>query len=50
MPVLLVFADNDSIPQKRVAEFFALLDGGVKELGWRYQAIATISGVLHWPG
>ena len=51
MPVLLVVADNDSISQKRVAEFFALLGGGVKEPGWRYQAIATISGVvLRWPG
>jgi pimeloyl-ACP methyl ester carboxylesterase len=35
MPVLLVFADNDSISQKHVAEFFALLGGGVKEPGWQ---------------
>src|SRR5579863_9253744 len=34
MPVLLVFADNDSISQKHVAEFFAMLGGGVKEPGW----------------
>ena len=34
MPVLLVFADNDSISQKHVAEFFALLGGGIKEPGW----------------
>lgn len=34
MPVLLVFADNDSISQKHIAEFFALLGGGVKEPGW----------------
>jgi pimeloyl-ACP methyl ester carboxylesterase len=34
MPVLLVFADNDSISQKQIAEFFALLGGGVKEPGW----------------
>jgi pimeloyl-ACP methyl ester carboxylesterase len=27
MPVLLVFADNDSISQKHIAEFFALLGG-----------------------
>jgi hypothetical protein len=27
MPVLLVFADNDSVSQKHVAEFFALLGG-----------------------
>jgi hypothetical protein len=31
MPVLLVFADNDPVSQKHVAEFFALLGGGVKE-------------------
>src|SRR6266699_4534987 len=34
MPVLLVFADNDSVSHKHVAEFFALLGGGVKEPGW----------------
>jgi len=34
MPVLLVFADNDSVAQKRIAEFFALLGGGVREPGW----------------
>jgi hypothetical protein len=32
--VLLVFADNDSVSQKHIAEFFALLGGGVKEPGW----------------
>ena len=34
MPVLLLFADNDSVSQKHVADFFALLNGGVKEPGW----------------
>src|ERR1700681_2510606 len=34
MAVLLVFADNDSVSQKHIAEFFALLGGGVKEPGW----------------
>ncbi len=34
IPALLVFADNDSISQKHIAEFFALLGGGVKEPGW----------------
>jgi pimeloyl-ACP methyl ester carboxylesterase len=41
MPVLLVFADNDSIPQKRIAEFFALLRGGVKEPGWLNTQLST---------
>jgi len=35
MPVLLVFADNDSISQEHVARFFALLGGGTKEPGWQ---------------
>jgi len=35
MSVLLVSADKDSVSQKHVAEFFALLGGGVKERGWR---------------
>ena len=41
MPVLLVFADNDSVPQKRIAEFFALLGGGVKEPGWMNTQLST---------
>jgi hypothetical protein len=34
MPMLLIFNDNDSISQRHIAEFFALLGGGVKEPGW----------------
>jgi hypothetical protein len=41
MPVLLVFADNDSISQKHIAEFFALLGGGIKEPGWRNTQLST---------
>ena len=41
MPVLLVFADNDSISQKHIAEFFALLGGGVKEPGWQNTHLST---------
>ena len=41
MPVLLMFADNDSIPQKQIAEFFALLGGGVKEPGWQNTRLST---------
>ena len=45
MPVLLVFADNDSISQKHIAEFFALLGGGVKEPGWdEHSALAVAAG------
>ena len=35
MPVMLVFADNDSVSQKHIAAFLALLGGGVKEPGWQ---------------
>jgi pimeloyl-ACP methyl ester carboxylesterase len=41
MPVLLVFADNDSISQRHIAEFFALLGGGVKEPGWQNTQLST---------
>ena len=53
MPVLLVFADNDSIPQRQIAEFFALLGGGVKEPGWlntqlSRSRLAVVPGYSHY--
>jgi pimeloyl-ACP methyl ester carboxylesterase len=53
MPVLLVFADNDSISQRHIAEFFALLGGGVKEPGWQNTQLSTsrlaiIPGYSHY--
>jgi pimeloyl-ACP methyl ester carboxylesterase len=53
MPVLLVFADNDSIPQRYIAEFFALLGGGVKEPGWQNtqlskSRLAVVPGYSHY--
>lgn len=53
MPVLLVFADNDSISQKHVADFFALLGGGVKEPGWlntqlSKSRLAVVPGYSHY--
>ena len=53
MPVLLVFADNDSVPQKHIAEFFALLGGGVKEPGWvntqlSQSRLAIVPGYSHY--
>ena len=41
IPVLLVFADNDSISQQHVARFFALLGGGIKEPGWLNTQLST---------
>jgi pimeloyl-ACP methyl ester carboxylesterase len=53
MPVMLVFADNDSISQKHIAEFFALLGGGVKEPGWQNTQLskarlAIVPGYSHY--
>ena len=53
MPVLLVFADNDSVSQKHVAEFFALLGGGVREPGWlntqlSKSRLAVVPGYSHY--
>lgn len=53
MPVLLVFADNDSVSQKQIAEFFALLGGGIKEPGWQNtqlskSRLAIVPGYSHY--
>jgi pimeloyl-ACP methyl ester carboxylesterase len=53
MPALLVFADNDSVSQKHIAEFFALLGGGVKEPGWvntqlSRSRLAVVPGYSHY--
>jgi pimeloyl-ACP methyl ester carboxylesterase len=53
MPVLLVFADNDSISQKHIAEFFAMLGGGVTEPGWQntqlsQSRLAIVPGYSHY--
>jgi pimeloyl-ACP methyl ester carboxylesterase len=53
MPVMLIYADNDSISTRHQAEFFALLGGGVKEPGWQNTQLskarlAIISGYSHY--
>jgi pimeloyl-ACP methyl ester carboxylesterase len=53
MPVLLVFADNDSVPTRHIAEFFALLGGGLKEPGWTdtqlsKSRLAIVPGYSHY--
>ena len=53
MPVMLVFTDNDSVSQKHIAEFFALLGGGVKEPGWQNTQLskarlAIVPGYSHY--
>jgi pimeloyl-ACP methyl ester carboxylesterase len=53
MPVLLVFADNDSVSHKHIAEFFALLGGGVRDPGWlntqlSKSRLAVVPGYSHY--
>jgi pimeloyl-ACP methyl ester carboxylesterase len=53
MPVMLVFADNDSVSQKHIADFFALLGGGAKEPGWQNTQLskarlAVVPGYSHY--
>ena len=53
MPVMLVFADNDSVSQKHIAGFFALLGGAVKEPGWQNTQLskarlAIVPGYSHY--
>jgi pimeloyl-ACP methyl ester carboxylesterase len=53
MPVMLVYADNDSISQQHIAEFFALIGGGVKEPGWlntqlSRARLAVLPGYSHY--
>ena len=53
MPVLLMFADNDAVPTRHIAGFFALLGGGVKEPGWQNtqlskSRLAIVPGYSHY--
>ena len=49
LPVLLVFGDADSVPTAHAAEFFALLDGGLRDAGWD-GSMAGISRLAILPG
>ncbi|HKP57675.1 MAG TPA: alpha/beta hydrolase [Polyangiales bacterium] len=53
MPVQLIFADHDAIAQKHIAEFFALLGGGISEPGWQNTKftrarLAVVPGYSHY--
>ena len=53
MPVMLIYADNDSISIKHQAEFYAMLGGGIKEPGWQNTQLskarlAIIPGYSHY--
>jgi pimeloyl-ACP methyl ester carboxylesterase len=53
MPVLLVFADADSVRPEHMVEFYALLGGGQRDAGWdgsqRPAArLAILPGLTHY--
>jgi len=41
MPVMLIYADHDSVSTAHIAEFFALLGGGINEPGWENTQLRT---------
>jgi pimeloyl-ACP methyl ester carboxylesterase len=50
---LLAFADADSIPVAHMAEFYALLGGGIRDAGWDGSArpaarLAVLPGLTHY--
>jgi pimeloyl-ACP methyl ester carboxylesterase len=53
MPVMLVFADTDSVQPAHVAEFYGLLGGGLRDAGWDMSyrpaaRLAVIPGATHY--
>jgi pimeloyl-ACP methyl ester carboxylesterase len=54
MPTLLVFADNDAVSMRHIAEFYALFDGGVRDAGWEgtprlaRARLAIVPGYTHY--
>ncbi len=53
MPVMLVFADADSVPPSHVAEFFGLLGGGQRDANWdssgmTQHRLAILPGQTHY--
>jgi pimeloyl-ACP methyl ester carboxylesterase len=49
MPVMLAFADHDAVSTRHIAEFFALLGGGLKDAGWQNTQL-TNARLLIIPG
>jgi pimeloyl-ACP methyl ester carboxylesterase len=51
-PVMLIYADADSVSPAHIAEFYALLGGGLKDAGWDGSArpaarLAIMPGQIH---
>jgi hypothetical protein len=53
MPILLVFADADSVSTSHIAEFYKLLGGGQRDAGWDgsnrpKSQLAVLPGLNHY--
>jgi pimeloyl-ACP methyl ester carboxylesterase len=53
MPVMLVYADHDSVPLSNVTEFFELLGGGKEDANWdrskmTAHRVAVLPGATHY--
>lgn len=53
MPVMLIFADGDSMPPAHIGRFFELLGGGLRDAGWDGSAaprarLAILPGQTHY--
>ena len=53
MPVMLIYADHDAISTRHIAEFFALLGGGLEDPGWQdtkltNARLAIVPGYSHY--
>lgn len=53
LPVMLLYADHDAIPTRHIADFFALLGGGLKDPGWQdtkftNARLAIVPGYSHY--
>jgi len=53
MPILFAFGDSDGMPTSHVAQFFALLGGGLRDGGWQGEhrsssRLVILPGVTHY--
>jgi pimeloyl-ACP methyl ester carboxylesterase len=53
MPVMLVYADADSVRPEHIVEFYGLLGGGLRDAGWDGSArptarLAILAGTTHY--
>jgi hypothetical protein len=54
MPTLLLFADHDAVSTRHIADFYALLGGGLRDPGWEGEPqfsrarLAIVPGYTHY--